>query len=266
LPLEVFSILPVRLIAIAGLLFLYFVVSAGLALVPISGSTKRRARIEVVSFFSAKLARVLGARIGEEFRNGGAPRVAGRGTLILANHLSFLDIVAISSLRPSVFVTSVEMERAPGAGLLAKWGGSLFVERRFRTRVLEDARSLAQVLSHGMDVVLFPEGTSGDGRNVLPFKAGLLRSAVSADLTVQPVCVQYETIGGRPISGSDAERVFFSGPLTLGRHLWNILTNPEVRITLRWLEPIPSAKGMDPREVAGLARERVIAAFRPVES
>ena len=97
--------------------------------------------------------------------------------LLVSNHLSYLDIVVLSSIRPCVFVAKRDVARWPLFGWLAHAAGTIFVdrERRFST---EFVNGIHEAIAAGLPVVLFPEGTSSDGSTVLPFKSALLESAV----------------------------------------------------------------------------------------
>lgn len=234
-----------------------------LTCLPIGAVRLRRLRTRFVSFCSRAILfffRIRRTQSGLSAR----PRERRHGSLILSNHLSILDILVVSATRPCSFVTSKDMEETPGAGFLAKVGGSLFVERRNRMSIEADAKMMADVLAQGIDVVLYPEGTSGDGTAILPFKAGLMKSAIAVDAAVQPIRIQYETLGGKPITTENAPRLFYYGETTLFQHLARVATNPPVTVDVKWLEGIPSTKEGDPRAIANLMRERIVENYRPV--
>ena len=97
-----------------------------------------------------------------------------RTGLLVCNHLSYLDIIALSALRSCLFVAKSEVGRWPLFGWLAQAAGTLFVERRQKTDCARVVRQIAQTLDDDLLVVLFPEGTSSDGGSVVPFKFALL--------------------------------------------------------------------------------------------
>src|SRR6266403_2862272 len=91
--------------------------------------------------------------------------------LLVSNHLSYLDIMVLCSLAPSIFVAKREVKHWPVFGWFARLGGTLFADRERRTQVGQLANAMRSVLNQGALVVLFPEGTSSDGQTVLPFKS-----------------------------------------------------------------------------------------------
>lgn len=100
--------------------------------------------------------------------------------LVLCNHLSYTDVIAISSVFPSVFVTSVEVRDSAFVGMMSNLGGSVFVERRNREHIEKEIAEITRALKEGLNVVIFPEATSSNGETVLPFKRSLLKAAIDA--------------------------------------------------------------------------------------
>ncbi len=120
---------------------------------------------------------------------GIACRVAGRPPhrgIIVANHLSYLDILILSAATPCCFVAKSEINRWPYFGWAARAGGTLFVDRSSRAGVAQVAESIAERLQLSVPVLFFPEGTSTDGGTVLPFHASLFEPAVRAGAPVTP--------------------------------------------------------------------------------
>src|SRR6185437_308568 len=97
--------------------------------------------------------------------------------LLVSNHLSYVDILIISSITPAIFVAKREVSGWPVFGPLARMGGTLFVDRGRRTLVGKTTDEIQSALDQGALVVLFPEGTSSNGQTVLPFKSSLLEPA-----------------------------------------------------------------------------------------
>jgi len=135
--------------------------------------------------------RMVLAALGVRYRVEG-PTPAG-STLIAANHLSYLDIVIFSAALPAAFVARHDIGSWPGFGPLARMGGAIFVDRIRRVSAWETAEEMTQRLAAKVPVVLFPEGTSTDGSDVLRFHSTLFAPAVEAALPVVPAAVFYET-------------------------------------------------------------------------
>jgi 1-acyl-sn-glycerol-3-phosphate acyltransferase len=113
------------------------------------------------------------------------------GALLVANHVSWLDILVLASRTPAVFVAKSEVRCWPAIGWLAACAETLFLRRSSGRSLLEVKNRVAELLSEGRAVAYFPEGTTSDGAGVLPFRSGLLQAAVDADRAVQPVAIGY---------------------------------------------------------------------------
>jgi lyso-ornithine lipid O-acyltransferase len=144
--------------------------------------------------------------------------------LLVCNHLSYLDILVISTITPAVFISKSEVKRWPVFGWFAQLSGTLFVKRTRRADVARLNQEVAYVLEAGGLVVLFPEGTSSDGRNVLPFKSSLLEPVTRLNHPVTVGCINYSLP-----DGNVHEDVCYWGEMTLAPHLFNLLSKDGVK-------------------------------------
>ena len=160
--------------------------------------------------------RVLGIRI----RTHGSMPSSG---LLVSNHLSYLDIVVLSSIRPCVFVAKRDVARWPLFGWLAAAAGTIFVDRERRFSSPKVVNGIRDAIAGGSVVVLFPEGTSSDGSTVLPFKSALLESAVQLRSPIAAASIDYALD-----DGSVAEEVCYWRDMTLVPHLLNLLCKHEI--------------------------------------
>ncbi len=135
-----------------------------------------------------KLSSALLDHFGVERRVSGAVPASG---LLVTNHVSFTDIMLLSAVHPTVFVSKSDVAGWPVVGPIAAAAGTIFVERTRRTDVARVNASLRRVLDAGILVTLFPEGTSSDGSSVLPFQPSLLQPAVEAAIPVHPGHLSY---------------------------------------------------------------------------
>lgn len=113
------------------------------------------------------------------------------GALLVGNHVSWLDILVVASRTPAVFVAKSEVRCWPAIGWLAARAGTLFLRRSSGRSLLEVKNRVAALLLEGRAVAYFPEGTTSDGAGVLPFRSGLLQSAVDGNRAVQPIAIGY---------------------------------------------------------------------------
>lgn len=160
--------------------------------------------------------------------------------LLVSNHLSYLDILVLSSVTPAVFVSKSEVKSWPVFGWFARMSGTLFVERGRRSDVTRLNNELSQALDRGALVVLFPEGTSSDGQAVLPFKSSLLEPITQLAHPLTLGCLGYSLPDGRP-----GEEVCYWGDMTLVPHLVNLLSKRCVNVTVaftRFGQPVACRK------------------------
>jgi len=178
--------------------------------------------------------------------------------VIVANHVSYLDILVLAALTPAVFVAKREVRDWPVFGWFARMAGTRFIDRTRRADVIRVATEYAPLLAENVSVVLFLEGTSSDGREVLPFKSSLLDPVVSAQLSVVPTAISYDV----PPGHSTATEVCWWGDMTLVPHLINLASLPRVRAHVSWGGPLYGAT--DRKKLAALACDRVRTMHRAI--
>jgi len=151
-----------------------------------------------------------------------------RPTLFVSNHTSYLDIIALGSLLDAAFVAKSEVRGWPGIGIVARLGRTVFVDRR-RGKSREHRDALLDRLTRAREsVILFPEGTTGDGNLVRAFKSALLSAAAVKDrdghpLAVQPVTIAYTRLDGMPLGHGLRHLYSWYGDMALGPHLWTMV-------------------------------------------
>jgi 1-acyl-sn-glycerol-3-phosphate acyltransferase len=203
-------------------LALYFTWTAALMPVQLVGLALRRHWTSTLPvFYHRWCCRILGFRV----RVIGTP-TSERPVLYAANHISYTDITVLGSVIPGSFIAKSEVARWPFFGWLAKLQRSVFVDRRMRsTAAQRDA--IGKRLADGAALILFPEGTSGDGNRVRPFKSALFGAAQQGEgappIIVQPVSLAYTRLDGIPIGR--LYRPFFAwyGAVDLAPHLWSMV-------------------------------------------
>lgn len=186
--------------------------------------------------------------VAAEFRG---PRPA-RG-LICANHLSYLDIAVCAAAAPCVFVSKQEVRSWPAFGMFAGWGGTIFLDRASRASAEAAAGAMGEVLESGVAVLLFPEGTSTDGSEVLRFHPTLLEPAVVKGAEIAAAAIAYRVRGG-------AERdVCYYGDITFVPHLLRSLGRTGIRAEVEFY---PEALVYPERKAAALDLHDKVAAMR----
>jgi 1-acyl-sn-glycerol-3-phosphate acyltransferase len=156
--------------------------------------------------------------LGIPLEVSGAPPVQGP-MLLVANHISWLDILVLHAARHCRFVAKSDVKHWPLLGTLATGGGTLYIEREKRRDAMRVVHHMAESLQRGEIVAVFPEGTTGDGEALLPFHANLVQAAVSAHAPAQPVGLRFvDRRTGRNSSGP-----LYLGEDTLLSSLWRTL-------------------------------------------
>lgn len=163
-------------------------------------------------------------------------------TVWIANHLSYLDILAIGSVARCSFVAKDDVRGWPVFGRLARLQQTVFISRSPR-RAADVGMALAAALASGKSLVVFPEGTTSDGLAVLPFKSSLFDVLVAdtaqADFTLQPLTVSVESIDGDAVGVADRDLYAYHGDASLGPHLLRFLGTRGARVRLAFHAPLP---------------------------
>jgi 1-acyl-sn-glycerol-3-phosphate acyltransferase len=169
--------------------------------------------------------------------------------LLVANHLSWIDIPLIGSLSPTVFLSKAEVRRWPLIGWLAAVAGTLFIERGAH-QTERTNRKIAALLEAGQTVMVFPEGTSGDGTRVARFHPRLFAAGQQARTLVQPVAIRY---GRGPAPHPVAP---FVGNDALVPHLLRVLRTQNIQAQVNFL-PALDAAGLSRRVLAEKSRDAI---------
>ncbi len=184
-----------------------------------------------------------------------------RSYFIVSNHLSYLDILVLSSNLPSVFVTSREVENTFLLGTACRFGGSVFVDRRDRHRISEDSQQLQRVMREGFNLVVYPEGTTSDGTTVSPLKSSLFSAPIAAGKTILPLCIKYKTVNGEPFSKKNRDTVCWYGDMSFAPHFVALSQIRRAEVELAFLQPIEVTPESDRRQVARQAGDMIRAEY-----
>lgn len=201
------------------------------------------------AFFLRRCGRIMGLDV----RITGMP--AKGNVLLVANHVSWLDILALGGTAGTRFVSKAEVGAWPIVGMIARIGDTILIDRQSRGAARGQADQLGQALLEGRPVVLFPEGTTGDGRTLLPFRPTLLASVAPAPdgIAVQPVAIDY---------GAATDDIAWIGDESAGANALRILARPgRIPATLHFLPPLASID--DRKALATDAQGAISAALTP---
>ncbi len=211
--------------------------------------------------FHAGLCRMVGIRIHIR----GTP-VRKRACLIAANHSSWLDIPVLSGCAPVSFISKSEVNSWPVFGSLARLQRTMFVERERRSGTATFKNEMQRRLAEGDRLVLFPEGTSGTGNYVLPFKSALLGAAEcevtdflgqTSKVLVQPVSVSYTRLHGVPMGRQFRPHYAWFGDMELPPHLWGVLQRGPIDVVVEFHDPVTIDNFANRKELTRYCEDKV---------
>lgn len=211
------------------------------------GRLSLRSRARVASRWNHVAARSLGVRL----RVSGQTELPDRPVLFVANHVSWLDIPVVSAAHPVRFVSKDDVREWPVMGWLATRTGTLYLNRGNGRAAHRMAATLAEALQDGQHVVIFPEGTTTDGSQVLPFKPMLLQAAIDAEACVVPMSLHYSDADGQPTKAAA-----FIGDMTFVDTLRNIVAARGLQAEVVLHPPIDST-GLDRNQLAAMTEAAI---------
>lgn len=204
-----------------------------------------KARSFLVARWSRQLLDVLGIQIEVD----GTPPTRG---LLVANHISWVDIFAINASATTTFLAKDEVRDWPAIGWLAERAGTLFLERGSRAAAQRARRLLIDELRRDNRVGVFPEGTTSLGEQVMPFHGALFQSAIDAEATVAPVLLRYTEADGRPTTAAA-----YVGDTSLWQCVRGIAATGGLTAHVAFLPPIDSGAGIDRRHLAHRSHQAI---------
>ena len=199
--------------------------------------------------------RIVGVRVRV---TGRPPPARGEAAMIAANHVSWIDIFAVMSVRPARFIAKSEIRAWPVAGWIADRAGTLFVQRARRHDTGRINARVHEVLAQGDCVGLFPEGTTTQGDRLLRFHTSLFEPAVANAATIHPAAIRYRYADGTP-----CRDFAYVGDLTFLQAVARVIGARGVVAHIDFADPIAPQEGLRRREAARLAHERVASLLKP---
>ena len=216
-----------------------------------------------VSAWCRRIMRALGVECRVD---GPLPEPGARGLAVVSNHLSYLDILVYSAVRPSVMVSKCEVRAWPLLGWITAQAGTLYVERadveggQNQTHAEVNAM-MAEAFRSGLPVLFYPEGTTTGGDMVLPFRRGLFNSVVEGGVPMRASAIAYE-IDPRDAGAKVAEHVCFVGDAKFGTHLFKALGLKGLKVRVRF--GVDEVEGEDRFALALNARDRVCELYEEI--
>jgi 1-acyl-sn-glycerol-3-phosphate acyltransferase len=181
--------------------------------------------------------------------------------LLVANHVSWLDVLVIQSLQPSVFVSKKEVRAWPVVGAIAHACEVVFVDRGSPSSARKMVADVTDALARGYRVTGFPEGTSTEGHEVRMFHANLFEAAIDRSVDVQPVALRYINAA----TGEHCQVAAFVGEIGFMESLHKVMCAPSITVRLHMGEPL-SPQGHSRRTLAHLSHRSVSAQLQALSA
>lgn len=212
-------------------------------------SLKKTRQQKILKTWSKQLLDIL--NIGLQIEGQQSTRGEG-GCLIVANHVSWVDIFVLNAIHPSRFIAKSEVRDWPIIGWLSQRVGTIFIDRELRQKASEISLRVSLLLEHGVSIGLFPEGTTTDGKQVGHFHSALMQPAIDAGVRLYPIAIRYQNE-----SGETSIAAAFIGDTTLVQSIWRILRSPHLNALVVFTPAMLTVS--ENRRVLARAAQNVIA-------
>ncbi len=207
--------------ALKIILLVLWIFFAALILWVIKKARKKRCAENFIQFSFSVICVIIGLRVKVE-----GELASVRPLLMVSNHISYLDIMILGAKTPAIFTPKSDMSGWPVISNICRLLNCIFIERS-SDKIREAQVKIHETLANDGVVSLFPEGTTGNGRHVLPFKSSLFSIAeekiAGKELFIQPAIISYKAIGSLPIDSTQWPMVAWYGDMFLAPHLWKLL-------------------------------------------
>jgi len=201
--------------------------------------------------------------MGMRVRVIGEPQT-GRPTLLVSNHVSWTDIVALGAVADVTFVAPEKIARWPLIGFLSSLQKTIYVDADRREAARRAPGEMARRMADGGAVCLFAEGRSDVGTHVMPFRSGLIVSAQRAmieagasHVAIQPVTVAYTRLQGLPVTRTERALIAWIKAKSVTENIIDILRSGTREVTIAFGHPVPFAEGSDRKAISERAENEV---------
>ncbi len=188
----------------------------------------------------------------------------GRPTLMVSNHISWTDIVALGSVADVTFVAKREVGQWPFVGMMANLQRTIYADRTRRSATGKTAQAMGNHMASGNAVLLFAEGQSDIGTHVLPFRSALIGAAQHAmieagarDVVIQPVTIAYTKLQGLPVSRNERSLIAWIKSKSIKQNIAEILSGPVKDVTIAFGTPMPLSENDNRKAVSKAAEQEV---------
>ena len=221
----------VKFIAIFGC-FLLFLICGSLAHIAVTLVMPSKRWI-VLSYITNILISAITKIAGIRMKvTGDLARIKRGGHYIICRHVGYIDGLIIGGLIPGSFVSKKEIKSWPVIGLVIELSGTIFIDRTRKDKLKDSLAVIKSRLNKSINVFLFPEGTSSDGKQLLPFQTAFFRVPITAGVDVVPLTIKYEKIDGKVVDSSTSDDLFWYGDMSFFDHFWKLLGFHYIDVTV----------------------------------
>lgn len=224
----------------------------------LTSATRRHCATRGLQACARALLWLLGVKIKAD---GFARALAHRPYLLVSNHQSYLDIIIIAAIFPTLFVAKREVGRWPLLGWLAHLAGTIFIKRQDVRSNVRGMYLASRSLRDRLSVQVFPEGTTSGGTTVLPFHSLFFAAAIRARAPVLPLTIKFQRVNGRAVDEAARESLCWYGARNFAPHFWRLLQIKSVEVALIIHEPIKPTRAMTACTLAAAAQQQVYGGF-----
>lgn len=156
-------------------------------------------------------------------------------SLLVGNHIGFIDIVSLQSVISPVFITSTEMKNTPLLGQITQLGGCTYVNRKSRLSIQNELQDLVKTLKEGFKVVLYAESVASNGEQVLPFKKTLMTAAGKAGVPIRPFVFNFTSVDGGPVKFKHRDSLCWYADEGFDKIMWRTLQLEKITVQIEFL-------------------------------
>jgi 1-acyl-sn-glycerol-3-phosphate acyltransferase len=196
----------------------------------------KKSHEKLLKFYFTAALKIMGVKVGEK----GFDNIPKDSVLFVSNHTSYLDILVLGSKIKVRFTPKIEISKWPVINFLVKMSLPVYITRN-ASKSLEQRNKIKEIIESGDSILIFPESTTNDGREVLPFKSSLFSVAEPAEeehedehIAIQPISIVYTHIDGKPANNENMDMVAWYGDMKFLPHFWNLLAAKGAKVKIMY--------------------------------
>jgi len=240
-----------NIIALIKLVLFFSVILTIFLISAVTYFTSTRLQKKLVRFFSLSTCFIFGIKVtADEYLP------TKEGSLFVSNHCSYIDIVVIGSKIPVRFTPKSEIKKWPIIGWLVNMSLPVYIERK-GNKAREQKEVIQNIIKGGDNIIVFPEGTTNNGRELKNFKTSLFSVVENSKIKVRPVVVKYKKIDGQNINNQTIDSIAWHGDMTFFPHLWGLMKAKKIEAEIKYLEPLSANDFESRKELAEKAEQEI---------